>query len=98
MELRAPSKRLGADILVVPGGFTKNMEGALLRVKPSTSILTVLEQKYVPYPGFNRLPVSYLYGLVDVECCVFPVQFIGYEQSTDFVIHSWLPKQINRPV
>ncbi len=93
------SKRLGADILVVPGGFTKNMEGALLRGEPSTFYLDgALTEKIRTLPGVQQASGQLFVASIDAECCVFPVQFIGYEQSTDFVIHSWLPKQINRPL
>ena len=93
------SKRLGADILVVPGGYTKNMEGALLRGEPSTFYLDGgLTEKIAALSGVQQASGQLFVASMDAECCVFPVQFIGYDQHTDFVIHSWLPKQLNRPL
>ena len=93
------SQRLGADILIVPSGYDKNMEGALLRGEPSTFYLDgSLTEKIEQIPGVAQASAQLFIASMDAECCSLPVQFIGYDPDTDFVIYPWLSKQLHEPL
>ena len=96
-SLRLAIERLGADIIVVPGGTATRVESALLMGHPtkvwmSSSML----EKIGAVPGVQAVsPQLYLASLANASCCSVSDMFlIVYNPSTDFVIRPWLQKTI----
>ena len=91
------SNRLGADVIVVPEGYKANIESVLLKGEPS--------QFYLPDGTFDKLkkidgveamtPQLYV-ATLSASCCSYPVQIIGIDYDTDFLIKPWLEKSLNR--
>ena len=89
--LRVVGERLGADILLVPYGYEKKMEGALLRGEPSTFYLNEgLPEKLKGFPGIRKVSPQLFLSSLNAVCCTEKIQLIGYNPSTDFVVRPWM--------
>lgn len=89
--------RLGADIIVVPGGAEALVEGALLmghttRVWMPQANLAIIAS----LPGVMiASPQLYLSTLTGASCCSVSDMFlIAYDPTTDFTIGPWLLRKI----
>lgn len=97
--IQGMSNRLGADILIVPHGYEKNIEVALLRGEPSSFYLKrELEGRLRALPGVSAVSPQLFIASLDAGCCTAKVQLIGFEPDSDFVIEPWLQQQLNRPL
>ena len=91
--------RLGADILVVPYGYEKNLEVALLRGEPSSFYLKVdLIDKIKNIKGIQAISPQLFIASLSAGCCTSKVQLIGFDQQSDFVIKPWLQSQLTEPL
>ncbi|MDR1978504.1 MAG: ABC transporter permease [Synergistaceae bacterium] len=89
------SQRLGAEALLVPKGYERKVEGALLRGEPSAFYLDGdLAQKLMRVEGIAQASPQLFIATMDSSHCAFPVQLIGYVPESDFVIAPWLKKQL----
>lgn len=85
------SKRLGADILVVPYGYDKKLQAALFRGEPSTFYIKGdLTEKLLDVPGIEKTAPQLYLATLNADCCTLPVQLIAYEPRADFVIEPWV--------
>jgi putative ABC transport system permease protein len=85
------SDRLGADLILAPIGYQHSAEGVLLRGEPSAFYLDMEAlDKISGVKGFSRTSPQLFIATMDSSHCSFPVQLIGYEPNTDFVIAPWL--------
>lgn len=87
--------RLGADLMIVPVGAERDYEGALLQGKPGTFYIdgeTV--QELLHADGIEKASPQLYIATFDSSHCAFPVQIIGFDPETDFVIAPWLENQV----
>ncbi len=93
--LNSMADRLGADIMVAPSGFDSNIKGALLRAESSDFFLPAATlAKVREIKGVKEATAQLFLMSLSASCCSYPVQIIGYEQTTDFNVKAWL-KQFN---
>ena len=93
------ANRLGADILVVPYGYEKNLEVALLRGEPSSFYLKAnLIDKIKVIKGVEAVSPQLFIASLSAGCCTSKVQLIGFDQQSDFVIKPWLQTQLSQPL
>lgn len=91
------SRRLGADILVVPHGYDKKLQAALLRGEPSTFYLKGdLADKLRSVRGVEKAAAQLYLATLNADCCTVPIQLIAYDPETDFVIEPWIASSISR--
>ena len=96
---KSMANRLGADIMVVPAGFDPHIDSILLSGKPSTF--------YLPANAMNELtlikddigiqeisPQSFL-ATLRASCCAYPVQLVGIDYDSDFIVKPWLTKTLH---
>ena len=93
------SARMGADLLVVPQGEGKKIEGVILRAQPSTfyldgKLLDVVKN----LPGVAAASGQLFIASLDAQCCTVKVQLIGIDEKTDFVVAPWLRKAAPKPL
>lgn len=95
--LESLSNRLGADVIVVPAGYKADIESILLKGEPSTFYLpeNTLE-KLKQFDEIEKMTPQTYVATLSASCCAYPVQIIGIDMSTDFLISSWLSKSINK--
>lgn len=93
------ANRLGADILIVPYGYEKNLEVALLRGEPSSFYLKAdLIDKIKDIKGIEAVSPQLFIASLSAGCCTSKVQLIGFDQQSDFVIKPWLQTQLEQPL
>ncbi len=84
--------RLGADIMIVPEGYKANIESVLLKGEPSTFYLPAgAYERIQAEPGIAKITPQLYVATLSAACCSYPVQIIGIDQTTDFLIQPWLP-------
>ena len=85
------SNRLGADIIVA------NIESVLLKGEPSEFYLPDNSlEKIKTIEGIESATPQLYVATLSASCCSYPVQIIGIEYSSDFIIKPWLQKTLNR--
>jgi putative ABC transport system permease protein len=85
------SKRLGADMMIVPSGYENAVTGILLHSEPSTLCIDGgWMEKIASAEGVSVASPQLLIASLNVSCCSAPVQIVGYDPETDFVVGSWV--------
>ncbi|MDR2178992.1 MAG: FtsX-like permease family protein [Synergistaceae bacterium] len=85
------AKRLGADILIVPKGYDQMVEGILLRGEPSTFYMNAdWIEKISALEGIRAVSPHLFVASLNAACCSVPIQLIGFDQETDFIVTPWL--------
>lgn len=93
------SKRLGADILVVPYGYEANIQSALLRGEPSTFYFNErIVGKIAAIEGVSLISPQLYLATLNAACCIYPIQLIGFDPKTDFIIQPWLSYSLDHPL
>ncbi|MDY6397536.1 MAG: ABC transporter permease [Treponema sp.] len=87
--------RMGADLLVVPEGYEKGAENILLSGEPNYFYMErkVLDSVRAVEGVENASGQFYLTSLSE-SCCDFPIQIIGFEPESDFVIQNWAKSRV----
>ena len=93
------ANRMGADIIVVPEGYDSKIRGAILRGEPNTFFLdkSVVE-KIRKIEGVEIATPQLFIATLSAGCCSFPIQVIGVDSDTDFVVKPWLATQAKLPL
>ncbi len=85
------SKRLGADMLIVPRGYDQKTEGILLRGEPSTFYMdAAAAEKTAAVRGVRAASPQLFVASLNADCCSATVQIIGLDQKTDFTVEPWI--------
>lgn len=91
--------RMGADIIVVPEGYDTKVEGAILRGEPNTFFMDKsIVKKIEGIDGVQEVTPQLFLATLSAGCCSFPIQIIGFDAATDFVVTPWLQEQISFPL
>jgi putative ABC transport system permease protein len=91
--------RLGADVLVVPSGNERTIEGALLMGSTAQIRMPRANLEQVRgVPGVEvASPQLYLMSMSNSSCCSVPDMFmVAYDPATDFTVEPWLRKELGR--
>lgn len=87
------SGKMGADIMVVPRGYSLELQNTLLRSESNTFYMKEnLADKISEVSGVEKVSPQLLIGSLNASCCTVPVQLIGFDPETDFTIKSWMTK------
>jgi putative ABC transport system permease protein len=93
--VESTAARLGADLMLLPTGAERNLEGALLAGKPSTFYLPGDSVRLLrDLDGVKRASPQLYISTFDSSHCGSLVQIIGYDPETDFVVAPWLEEHI----
>ncbi len=85
------SKRLGADLLVVPRGYEQRTKGILLGGEPSTFYMDAAwARKIASVKGVRSASPQLYVASLSADCCSSVVQIVGFDQSTDFTVGPWI--------
>lgn len=93
------SNRMGADMIIVPEGYDTKITSAILRGEPNSFFLnaSVLE-RIRRIPGVEIATPQFFIATLSAGCCSFPIQVIGVDLQTDFVVIPWLKSQVDFPI
>jgi putative ABC transport system permease protein len=90
------AQRMGADILAVPYGYEAELQGALLRGEPSTFYFDAgTTANVAAVAGVDRVSPQLYIATLRSGCCSYPIQLIGFDPKTDFIIQPWLSSTLN---
>lgn len=89
--------RLGADI-IIPEGIEKKLEVALFNGTPETFHLDREVMDTIPLESIEAMSPQLYIATLTIGCCSFPLQAIGIDFETDFVVKPWLTKTIQLPL
>jgi putative ABC transport system permease protein len=93
------SQRMGADILTVPYGYEADIQSALLRGEPSTFYFDAgTTEKIARVEGVGDVSPQLYIATLSAGCCAYPLQLIGFEPKTDFVIRPWMSSSLQSPL
>ena len=93
------SGRMGADILIVPYGYEKKLEGALLRGEPSAFYTKAeLADKIRAHDFVAAASPQLFLTSLSTGCCAVKVQLVGFDPATDFSVGPWLRSRLTRPL
>jgi putative ABC transport system permease protein len=93
------SRRMGADILAVPYGYEADIQSALLRGEPSTFYFDAgTTEKVAGVEGVGAVSPQLYIATLSAGCCSYPLQIIGFDPQTDFVIQPWLSSSLDHPL
>ena len=93
------ANRMGADIIVVPEGYDSKIRGAILRGEPNTFFLDKsVVDKIRKIDGVEIATPQLFIATLSAGCCSFPIQVIGFDSDTDFVVKPWLATQAKLPL
>lgn len=94
--LNSLSDRLGADIAIVPKEHTTDYKDALLTGEPSRFYFDKsIGEQIAKTEGVKRSTNQFFIATLSSDCCSQPIQIIGYEPETDFIIQPWISKVYN---
>lgn len=92
--LNVLEQRLGSDIIVIPEEAEEFYEGSILKGEPSAFYLD--NQVLAEVANMDQVaavsPQLYIASL-EASCCAYPVQLVGIDAETDFVVKPWLQEQ-----
>lgn len=90
---------MGADLLVVPQGYEKGAENVLLSGEPNYFYMdrSVLDSVRA-VEGVEKASGQFYLTSLSESCCDFPIQLIGFEPETDFVVQNWSKSRIKTDV
>lgn len=89
--------RLGADVMIVPEGYDAHIDSVLLSGDPCSFYLPgdVME-RLDGIEGIDKMtPQTYL-ATLSASCCSYPVQIIGIDYDSDYIIKPWLTEDMKK--
>ena len=88
--------RLGADLMVVPDGYETKMENILLNGEPNYFYMDKsVEDTIRTIQGVKQASGQFFLTSLSESCCSFPIQIIGFDPETDFIVQPWANKKIS---
>jgi putative ABC transport system permease protein len=88
--------RLGADLMIVPEGSEQKMESVLLYGTPNYFYMDKSVEDIVRGVSGVQAASSQVYlASVSESCCDFPVQIIGFDPESDFIVKNWAKNHFN---
>ena len=89
--------RLGADLMIVPEGSEQELEGILLYGSPNYFYMDKsIEEIVRGVEGVKEASSQTYLASVSESCCDFPVQIIGFDPESDFIVKNWAKSRFNK--
>ena len=97
--LHSLSDRMGADIIVVPEGYDSKISGAILRGEPNSFFFErSIFERLQKIEGIEKATPQQYLATLSAGCCSYPIQVIGFDSDTDFLVKPWLEQQVKLPL
>ena len=89
--------RIGADLMLVPEGFETKMENVLLTGEPNYFYMDKsIEESVQKIDGVGQVTSQFYLTSLSESCCDFPIQLVGFDPKTDFIIKNWAKKRFKQ--
>jgi len=97
--LKSLKDRLGADLAVVPLEHESDYEGIILSGEPGRFYFDQsMEEQIGKIQGVDKVSSQFFLSTLAADCCAVPVQIIGFDPDTDFVINPWITKVCQKKI
>lgn len=97
--MESTSKRLGADIAVVPAKYISSIENALFTGEPCTVYFEkTWEERLEEVEGVESASSQLFLATLGTGCCESVTQLIAFDEKKDFVISPWLKENIQKEI
>ena len=94
-EIKGFKNRLGADLMVVPKGYEGQLESILLNGQPNYFYMDKSAEEIIrTIPGVQKASGQFYLTSLSESCCDFPIQIIGFEPESDFLIQNWTKTKV----
>lgn len=89
--------RLGADVVVVPGGNEAPAQEAFITGQPTTFYMDGQVAAHIAQlPGVQQTSTQvFVQTLTNARCCIGEFFLVGFDPETDFTISPWLASHLN---
>lgn len=88
------TKRMGADIIVVPMEGTEHIRDSLFSGTPCSVFYDrSWEDAVRSVEGVEKVSAQMYVSTLSESCCDLPLQIIAFDPETDFVVQPWLKEQ-----
>jgi len=82
--------RLGADLIVVPEEYESEAQSLLFSGEPNYFYLDKsIEEELKSIQGIESVSSQFYFTSLSESCCSFPIQLIGFDEKSDFVVKAW---------
>lgn len=85
------TQRMGADVIVIPNKYSKELEQSLFMGEPSTMYF---DRQWIDnlsnIKNIDKISTQFYIQTMEATCCDEPVQLIAFDPNTDFVVKPWL--------
>ena len=88
--------RLGADIIVMPNSAKTKLNPKAMLLNGTPGYFYMPKEKLVlirHIEGVDRVSPQIFLASLSASCCSVPVQIIGFDPDTDFLIQPWIRKR-----
>ena len=93
--LNGIKNRIGADLMIVPEGYEAQAESVLLSGEPNYFYMDKsIEETVRGIQGVGEVSSQFYLTSLSESCCDFPIQIIGFDPETDFIVKSWARKKV----
>lgn len=97
--LSSLKNRLGADLAIVPLEHESDYEGIILSGEPEKFYFDrSIEAQIANVEGVKSVSSQFYISTLAAACCSVPVQVIGFDPDTDFVINPWITKVYQKEI
>lgn len=95
--IESTSKRLGADIVVVPARYYSSIENALFTGTPCTVYFDkAWEARLEEVEGVESASSQLFLATMGTECCESLSQLIAFDEKDDFVVNPWIKENTGK--
>lgn len=91
--------RMGADLIVIPKGSKRDLEGILLTTQKGYFYMdaSVIE-KIKEIKGIEKVSPQTFLMTLEASCCDQAVQIVGIDITSDFTVTPWINKQYRKSI
>lgn len=83
--------RLGADVIVVPKSYASEYSESLFSGEHCSFYFDgAWLDRIAAIPGVAKASPQLFIATLDASCCAMPLQIIGFDSSSDFIVQPWL--------
>ncbi len=94
--IKGLKNRLGADLMVVPKGYESQLENILLNGEPNYFYMDKSAEEIIRnIQGVKEASGQFYLTSLSESCCDFPIQIIGFEPESDFLIQNWAKTKVH---
>lgn len=93
--------RLGADIIVVPNQAKQKIDPKNLILNGTPGYFYMDKEKMAlieHVEGVGKVSPQIFLASLSASCCSIPVQIIGFEPDSDFIVQPWIQESYNKPL